>query len=283
MKKNLLTSGMAVCAFFLLSCDKNNEPVCPVDTTYITVDAGVGSLTRVTETSFEKGDKISVYAWTGNATEVGTLVVDNALNTFDGSKWTAEPQMLWKDMITAHFFISVYPAKAVTDFKADSYQTAPDLLVATVLEQGRVASGGIVPLTFNHVMARLDVNLQFRNQFDGTPTVEKSYVNALSASTVNYLTQTVTAVGEAGNLDLTNKTPNMAYTIILPPQRVHTVAIVIDGRTYTYTNTDGFSLEKGKIQTLNLIVGRDQIELGSIVVNDWGSGEVIDGGEAQDN
>ncbi|MGL5731226.1 MAG: fimbrillin family protein [Bacteroidales bacterium] len=283
MKKNLFTSGMVACAFLLLSCEKNNEQVGPEETKFITVDAGVGSLTRATETSFEKGDKISVYAWTGNTTDVGTLVVDNALNTFDGSKWTAEPQMLWKDMITPHFFISVYPAKAVTDFKADSYQTAPDLLVATVLEQGRVASGGIVPLTFNHVMARLDVNLKFRNQFDGTPTVEKGYVNALSASTVNYLTQTVTAVGDVGTLNLTDTTPNTAYTIILPPQSIHTVAIVIDGKTYTYTNTEGFSLEKGKIQTLNLIVGRDQIELGSVVVNDWGTGEVIEGGEAQEN
>ena len=56
---------------------------------------------------------------------------------------------------------------------------------------------------------------------------------------------------------------------------------MIDGKPYTYTHPTSFNLEKGKIQTVNLIVGRDAIKLGSVMINDWVTGENINGGEAQ--
>ncbi len=50
-----------------------------------------------------------------------------------------------------------------------------------------------VPLTFTHVMAKLVVNLTYKNQWGGIPTVEKVAVgNAAKEATINYLTKVVT-------------------------------------------------------------------------------------------
>lgn len=282
MKTKFLTMVAIAATITFTSCNKEDGSSAEVSK-YITIDAGVGALTRTPSTDFENNDQISVYSWTGSNSAVQTpLVVDNSINTYDGTKWTAVPQMLWKDNATAHYFLSVYPTKAITNFTADSYATTPDLLVATVLGQGRKASDGIVPLAFDHVMAKLVVNLTFRNQFDGTPTVEGVTAEAKPGATVNYVTKIAIADGSATSINLNATTANTAFQGILAPQTVNTIQISINGKSYTYTHSTDFVLVGGKIQTVNLIVGRDQIVLGSVTVNDWATGETIEGGEALD-
>ena len=281
MKLKLVTMVAMAATLAFTSC--NNEDSNAVELSkYITVEAGMGSLSRATATAFETGDAISVYAWTGSNAEVQTpLVVNNAVNTYDGTKWTASPQMLWADVTTPHYFFGVYPSKTITDFTADSYDTVADVLVATVLGEGRTSAGGIVPMIFDHIMSRIVVNLTFRTQWDGAPTVTSLAVNVQPGATVNYLTKTVTATGTASDFALGVTTANTSYEGIVIPQTASIIKIVIDGKTYTYTHPTGFTLESGKIQTVNLIVGRDEITLGSITINEWTAGDTIDGGEAQ--
>ena len=59
-----------------------------------------------------------------------------------------------------------------------------------------------------------------------------------------------------------------------------TVTITIDGQPFTYTHAEDIPLEAGKYTTLNLIVGRNKIELGEVSINDWTEGTTIDGGQA---
>lgn len=286
MRTKLFTMAAMAIAVSFTACNNNDEVAMITPSEYITVNAGMGSLTRATATAFEANDEISVYAWTGDNTAVPTdLVVNNSINKYDGtSKWTATPMMLWKDMTTAHYFIGVYPAKAITNFTADAYDAVTDILVATELT-GRSAEGqnqGIVPLTFNHAMAKLVVNLTFRNQFDGVPTVTAVATTAQPGATINYLSATATAAGTATDMALGVVKNNESYTQIIAPQSIRKIMIVIDGKTYTYNSSSDISLVAGKVQTINLIVGRDQVELGSVSINDWTTGETINGGEAQE-
>lgn len=89
---NTKTTFLALAAMTLAACTNNeNEPQRVSE--FITIDALVGTPTRATATAFQTGDAISIYAWTGNTSTVDTpLVVDNSVNTFDGSQWTAAPQ-----------------------------------------------------------------------------------------------------------------------------------------------------------------------------------------------
>ena len=284
MKKNLLLAiSVIAITVTMISCNKDNNS--HEVSKYITIDAGVSSLTRATATAFQKDDQVSIYAWTGSTSVVQTpLVIDNIVNTYDGSGWIPSQQMLWKDEVTSHYFIGVYPPKAITDFTADYYITLPDVLVATVLGEGRKATdaGGVVPMIFDHITARLDVNLTFRSEFGGTPTVQYITTFAQPGAMVNYLTKTTTVSGEVIEKDLMPTAVNTAYSQFFAPQTVNTINITIGNTKYVYNNPAGIALVAGKIQTVNLIVGRDKIELGSVTINDWGTGETINGGEALD-
>ena len=249
--------------------------------------------------TFEEGDEISVYAWTGDATvapETRERVVNNAINKLTNGSWVSTPQMLWKNNRDKHYFIGVYPISAISDLSAGEYtfdvnkQTESDLLVA-VNKDGlsyNVDEQQPVPLTFTHVMAKLVVNLTYKNQW-GTegPTVDKVAVgNAAKKATVNYLTKVVTpsAVAEdKADFDMPALTANKQYaSIIIPQDGVQKITITIGGKDFIYDNGTPFKFESGKITTVNLEVGRDVIKLGDVNISDWGSaGEPIKG-EAYD-
>ena len=295
MKKTiLLTAALATVA--LSSCNKENEQT-PGAAKYITVSSNIGAMTRVATdgntSTFEEGDKISVYAWTGTpeVVNVSALVVNNTVNTLQSSKWVAEPMMKWTDMITPHFFLSVYPERTITDFTVDGVvvdpanQTGSDLLVAVNTgeeSEGLIASNNPVSLQFEHVMSRLDVELTYRNEFEETPTVTSVSTEAIKAGTIDYLTGTIATTGAAELFGLPATTANTHYSSVIIPQSVQKITIAIDGKDYIYTHSSPLALNKGRIQTIKLIVGRERIELDEVIIGDWGTETDIEGGEAFD-
>ena len=298
----LVLTGLAALAF--VGCNK--EQGGSQQPKVITVSTNIGGMSRVSTAddgtqNFETNDEISVYAWTGESTvapAVADRVVDNAINKLgsDG-KWTATPQMLWKNMVDEHYFIGVYPknAASVVDLTNADYtlntadQEASDLLVATELT-GKVADNNPVSLTFDHVMAKVVVELTFRNQWDNTTkSVEKvEFKNVATGASVNYLTKTVTA-GDARteSLAIPEVATDTRYeSIFIPQSGVNTVVITIksEGVTkgYTYTHSADLNFASGKITTIKIVVGRNQIDLADVTINDWVKGETIDDGEALD-
>ena len=300
MKKKTYLFALMAMALALGSCSDNENGIGGETSKYITVSTNIGSMTRVATDAnggqtFEEGDEISVYAWTGDATTVPAAtgrVVDNAINKLTNGSWVSTPQMLWKNNRDKHYFIGVYPISAISDLSAGEYafdetkQVESDLLVA-VNKDGlsyNVDEQQTVPLTFTHVMAKLVVNLTYKNQW-GTegPTVDKVAVgNAAKKATVNYLTKVVTpsAVAEdKADFDMPVLTANKKYaSIIIPQDGVQKITITIGGKDFIYDNGTPFKFESGKITTDNLEVGRDVIKLGDVNISDWDStGEPIKG------
>ena len=299
MKKKTYLFALMAMALILGSCSDNENGIGGETSKNITVSTSIGNMTRVATDAnggqtFEEGDEISVYAWTGDATTVPAAtgrVVDNAINKLTKGSWIPTPQMLWKNNRDKHYFIGVYPKKAISDLTAGEYafdetkQTESDLLVA-------VNTDGLsynddeqqtVPLTFTHVMAKLVVNLTYKNQW-GTegPTVDKVAVgNAAKKATVNYLTKVVTpsAVAEdKADFDMPALTANKQYaSIIIPQDGVQKIIIVIDGKKFIYNNGTPFKFESGKITTINLEVGRDTITLNEVKITDWETSTPITG------
>jgi hypothetical protein len=290
MRKLFILSAAFVAVFSACSREEANAPGRGKE---ITVEAAIGTTSKVTTTgdaaTFDTGDKIALYAWTGSAASVpAEKVVNGVENTLgaDG-KWTPASPMLWADMVTPHYFIGIYPSRTVSSFTADSYTLNPsayeasDLLVA-VNTTGLKASENPVSLTFDHMVAKLFVNLTFRNQWSSEPTVSAVSVAAKSAATVDYLAQALTATGTAASVALT-KDANAAWSGLQVPQAgVRTITITIEGKNYVFTHTEDIPLAKGKSTTVNLIVGRDKIELADPVnISNWIPGSTIDNGEAQ--
>ncbi len=299
MKKMML---MAVTALMVAGCssDENGNGTTNEAPKYITVNANISGLTKAATDRtgamvFEAGDAISVYAWTGDKNALPTslqgYVVANAINTYDGSLWTAQPQMLWKNVTDSHYFIAVYPQKditASTDFNLDTQdQQASDILVAVNKgsnDAGITATNNAIPLVFDHIMAKLQINLNFRNQWAQTPEADVK-VTAKTTGTIDYLNKSVTANGEAQTVGvMAVSTPVDGYektceTVMIPQQGFNTITITINNKDYIYTHANDFGLERGKMTVVNLIVGRDEIELGSVTINNWNEGNIYGDGE----
>lgn len=310
MKKYIIIAAAA--ALSLVACNKD---VLIKNAQTITVEASIGGMTKAAydgdKTTFASGDSLSLFAWTGDKTTIpakASLVVSNVTNTLgtDG-KWAPKTQMLWDDMTTAHYFMAVSPARVVESFTADKFTLDPaaakfqesDLLIATNVT-GLVATSNPVSLKFDHAMAKLNVNLAFRNQWtEGNPPVApntEAKIKGLEATakdhaTIDYLSKAVTATGDATQLAM-NKIQNANWTVLMVPQAgFRTITIKLEGNdewlggndTYVFTHSEDIPLESGKYTTVNLIVGRDQITLDKdgVVINDWAAGAVINNGEAQ--
>ena len=299
MKKKTYLFALMAMALALGSCSDNENGIGGEASKYITVSTNIGSMTRVAtgadgSQTFEEGDKISVYAWTGDATVVppsDERVVNNAINKLTNGSWIATPQMLWKNNRDKHYFIGIYPTALITNLTAAKYtidenkQEESDLLVA-VNKDGISYSAGTnqtVPLTFTHVMAKLVVNLTYKNQW-GTegPTVGSVMVgNAVRNATINYLTKVVspsTADEDKANIELPAITANKQYASILIPQDgIQKITVKIGGTNYSYDNVTPFKFESGKITTVNLEVGRDGILLNDVKITNWETSTPING------
>ena len=298
MKKKTYLFALMAMVLTLGSCSNNEDGIGGETSKYITVSTSIGNMTRVATDAkggqtFEEGDEISVYAWTGAPTvapETSERVVNNAINKLTNGSWVSTPQMLWKNNRDKHYFIGVYPisASAISDLSAGEYafdetkQVESDLLVA-VNKDGlsyNVDEQQPVPLTFTHVMAKLAVNLTYKNQWGGIPTVEKVVVgNAAKEATINYLTKVVTPSTTAKeDFSLPEITENTKYvSVIIPQEEVTQLTIVIGGKNFVYDNGTPFKLESGKITTVNLEVGRDEIKLGDVKITNWEDGSTFSG------
>ena len=282
--KKIMT--LAAVAILMAACNNETEGL---DNTskYITVDANVAGESRVaSKDAFADGNQIRVYAWTGSADELPDSYVVNSTNTYDGTNWTAEPQMLWQDGTTKHYFLSIYPDRDITN---TDYTLGEELLIATNFgtdNAGVTPTSSPVSLAFDHVLSKLRVNLNFRNQWGETPTVEKVEATAKKTATVTFLTKTVTAKADetADVIALDAQSPaatgyDLSYESLMIPQEFTGVTITIAGQEFKYTGS--VTLESGKVTTLNLNVGRDKVTLASeITINGWGDGSTITG-EAQ--
>ena len=289
---------MVAAAGMLALAGCNNEDVIrtDVDAGSITIQATIGQMTKVTYSgtsgSFEAGDCISVYGWTGSADSVPAIrEVNNVKNRLaEDGKWNAESRMVWNSTTDKYYFLGIYPVRKVTNFKADDYtlypadSTASDLLIATNLT-GVKAADGPVELEFRHALAKLTVNLKIRNEFGATPAMATVAANAKVTATVNYLTGKLTPTGSAQAVSLTALTRvadgyMQSFSGLQVPQDIRIITVTIGGRMYKYEAATDISLCAGKHTTLGLIVGKDRIELEGATVAEWATGTDLAGGVA---
>ena len=285
MRQKMLRAGLLSFALFFSCCCGDDHD----DAKYINIEAAIGSVSPAS-VSFTTGDKMTLYAWTGSTDAASaSIVVDGVECTYGSdSRWTAASPVVWSDTDAPHYFIAFSPAHRVSNFTADPYtlnpsdQRASDLLVARNLT-GVMPSDNPVPLLFGHAMSRLDVNLQFRNQWATVPTVSSVTARAANSCTIDYLAETYN-VGAQTDIAMpataTAEGYALSYRSIMVPQKFRSLTITVNGMPLTYTHNSDIPLTAGKFATLNLFVGRESIDLGAVSIDDWVAGAVVEGGSS---
>ena len=287
MNNNKIKTLAVASAFLALTACSNESGIgTDVDAGSITIQATIGQMTKVENkgnaTNFINGDKILLYGWTGSDKEIpATRVVDSVVNSFDGTVWTPAKQMNWKNATDAHYFLGIYPVPdSVTSFTAAAYKLNPaeyessDLLIATNLDGVTVADGP-VNLTFEHAMAKLNVNLKFRSEFSANTIVSSVTATAYDSATVNYFTKNMTVAGSTREVLIPQtSTPATGYNVSfsglqVPQEGVKKITVTIDGRTFVYDAAQDIPLDAGKYTTIGLIVGNDKMVLDDITISNW--------------
>lgn len=250
-----------------------------------------GARTRVTETHFEKDDRIGLYVCTAEAPlEVGGNYVNNALLTFNGSAWHPERPIFWNNgsydvyayypQVSPVTSVDELPFSVATDQQAAGNEQTPggyeasDFLWASAKKQ--TAGNEAVKLNFRHCMSKLTVRLVKGPDYDGDelPEAEVYVHNTVTEATVDLAVGIVTPA-KFGKLHTVKAKAagKDEYTAVLVPQRIANrvplIEVVMKGVSYLVETN--FRFKQGIHHTFTLIISKNpeqvKIEIGGELEN----------------
>ena len=252
----------------------------------ITASIGAGPGSRVTRTednyAFGQGDAFHIVGWYGESANADTWFND-AVCTYSGTQWTAQPMLYWQNGENlTHHFLAWYPT-SFADSKTTKLDAIPfelsgdeekdDVLYAKW--SGTQPDNNTLPLAFDHLMARFDLNLVFNSEdYPTTPTVISAQIEVVKTATINLLANspaftpgsTKTEVSLTGKSSPAEGMAWSGYTVVIPGQDINackvTLSFTADGeqKSLTYTHGESLLFQSGKRTVLNLTVNKNKIE-----------------------
>lgn len=130
----------------------------------------------------------------------------------------------------------------------------------------------------NHALSKLTVNIRYgteMTQGGATPSLTSVTLGeTLTEYSLSLTNGSVTASGSKSGItmmpsDATATGYNKSAEAILVPQTAaFTITVTIGDRTFVYNNAD-FDFSSGNAYTLNLLVGKDIVNIGDITASTW--------------
>lgn len=299
MKKNKLL-WLLTCLVLLTSCGGDgDEPTTivtpppaptPSDPTpssgggkdFVTFTPSLNGITRATETAFEQGDRISVYAMKAATGDTRAIIADNGnyannvLYTHANGKFTSNSAIVLPESGKL-FYIAVYPYSSQVanrfNFAVNTNQssaaafTGSDLCTAST----DATDAKEVPLKFDHRLTELIINLTGDGWTSSNITVR--VVNVLTHADVNLNDLSFTATGSRADVVCAPNGTN-SYKAILPPQTIasgNTMLVVnMNGTDYPLATQNNLEFRSGKKYeyTLNMNQNNEIVEFTGDI-NPW--------------
>lgn len=285
--------GLAALALLVMGCEK--EDSYQVEEGAMRIEVLHPSATRATETAFESGDVIGLYA-TEYADEVAAPLqisgnwANNVATTYNGSAWTPAKIIFWSENKMDVYGYYPYMAPSSIDEHLWSVQLdqstpetadalsgyeASDFLwaKATGVEQ----TNGDVQLQFKHRCSKLVVKLVKGPDYSGVlPTESELYIHStIPTATLDFVNGAVTKYlyGEMATIKA-RRVDDATFEAIIVPQRMETrrpfLEYTANGVSYLYEST--FIFKAGKLHTLELTINSNpdqiEVEIGG-EVTDW--------------
>lgn len=283
MKK--IFSILAIAALLMVGCE-NSEDIPVVEDGVMQIEVLHPSATRATETAFEGGDKIGLYATEYNGDVASPLQIsgnwaNNVATTYDGAIWTPAKKIFWSEnrmdvygyypymtptSIDEHLWSVHLDQSTPKTADALSGYEASDFLwgKATGVSQ----TDGDVQLEFKHRCSKLVVKLVKGKDYSGVlPTESELYIHStVPTATIDFTNGAVTKYiyGEMETIKA-KRVDDGTFEAIIIPQRMETrrpfIEYIANGVSYLYEGT--FVFKAGKLHTLELTINSnpDQIEI----------------------
>ena len=283
MKK--IFSILVVATLLMAGCE-NSEDIPVVEDGVMQIEVLHPSATRATETAFESGDKIGLYATEYNGDVASPLQIsgnwaNNVATTYNGTTWTPAKKIFWSEnkmdvygyypymtptSIDEHLWSVQLDQSTPETADALSGYEASDFLwgKATGVSQ----TDGDVQLEFKHRCSKLVVKLVKGKDYSGVlPTESELYIHStVPTATIDFTNGAVTKYiyGEMETIKA-KRVDDGTFEAIIIPQRMETrrpfLEYIANGVSYLYEST--FIFKAGKLHTLELTINSnpDQIEI----------------------
>ncbi|MBQ4127139.1 MAG: fimbrillin family protein [Alistipes sp.] len=285
--------GLAALALLVMGCEKEDNY--QVEEGAMRIEVLHPSATRATETAFESGDVIGLYATEYSGDFAAPLQIsgnwaNNVATTYNGSVWTPAKKIFWSEnkMDVYGYYPYMTPssidehlwsvqldqstpetADALSGYEASDFLWAK----ATGVEQ----TNGDVQLQFKHRCSKLVVKLVKGPDYSGVlPTESELYIHStIPTATLDFVNGAVTKYlyGEMATIKA-RRVDDATFEAIIVPQRMETrrpfLEYIANGVSYLYEST--FIFKAGKLHTLELTINSNpdqiEIEVGG-EVTDW--------------
>lgn len=282
MKRYIAMISLALLA---IGCENSgNTPV--VEDGVMQINVLHPSATRATETAFEKGDMIGLYATEYSGDVASPLQIsgnwaNNVATTYNGTTWIPAKKIFWSEnkmdvygyypymtptSIDEHLWSVQLDQSTPETADALSGYEASDFLwgKATGVSQ----ADGDVQMEFKHRCSKLVVKLVKGAGYSGVlPTESELYIHStVPTATIDFTNGAVTKYiyGDMETIKA-RRVDDATFEAIIIPQRMETrrpfLEYIANGVSYLYEST--FVFKAGKLHTLELTINSnpDQIEI----------------------
>lgn len=250
------------------------------------------TLSRVTDTSYESGDKVGIFVVNEpNALTTSGNHVDNMGFTYSGT-WTPDTPIYWLDQTTKADFYCYYPYALAANTAAHTFATKADQsslanYKASEFLWGKTA--GVAPTekavniatnhTFSNALVILKPGDGFTAESLNAATKSVRICGVKTNATINLATGVATANGNA--TEVTPYFDGTQYRALIVPQTTAEGALIVvtvDGVDYTLTRSMTFNANKQHKFTVTLNKVNNGVNVG---IGGWETDEEDYGGDAE--
>ncbi len=245
---------------------------------------------------FNDGAKVHVVGWYGDRDQYNKpweIPLDawwnDSVYTYDATaeKWRADNNMRWQNGEDQHNFVAWWPENIVkstgdlenVNITLTGDPKSDDILLARSYDQKRPDNNKL-NLQFEHLMARLDVNLIFKDYYTDVKEISVT-ANLRTEATCNFFTGKVESSGTTKTVNLTESHTISGYnwsgSCITVPQEInlHDVGLTInftaggEKKQVKLQEARDMIFASGQRITYNLTIGNDAVELDKVTATDW--------------
>ena len=268
-KKMML--ALASCVI-VASCSNTDESISPAeDKGCVSFTASMKSLSRATETEFEEGDRIAVYAMQEDENGSTTLkpsgnYADDVTYTYTAGKFTNAKGIACPANFGVRYF-AIYPNTAGAEVPVSKFQvktnqheagqyTLSDLCTAV----SDITKDKEVDLVFSHRLSHVIINLEGNVLGTGQPIVSLTNVNTMCD--VNFSANSYVASGSKNVIRCTDNGTN-SYKAIIVPQTIKMgeafLSVSLNGKEHVLKAATDIVFASGKQRMFNLTIDNDEI------------------------